>query len=114
MKNFINRQIAKKLGGYQQLINKVDQSLPMKSEVSKKVAVVGAGIAGMSAATVLAERGFNIDSTIGISVSYSLTTQFIIEGLAAGTYELKVQVTAQAEVGSDRVEHGLLYIHTYK
>lgn len=60
------------------------------------------------------ERYFVIDSVVGVSVGYSLTTQFIIEGLAAGTYELKVQATAVAEVGSDRVEDGLLYIYTYR
>ena len=58
-------------------------------------------------------RFFIIDSSIGISVGNSITTHFIIEGLAAGTYELKVQATAQAENGSDRVEDGLLIVYTY-
>ncbi|MHA2259890.1 MAG: hypothetical protein ACXACO_18155 [Promethearchaeota archaeon] len=60
------------------------------------------------------ERFFIIDSPIGVSVGNSITTQFIIEGLAAGTYELKVQVTALAEVGLDRIEDGLLLVYTYK
>jgi len=60
------------------------------------------------------ERAFIIDSPVGISVSNSITTHFIIEGLAAGTYELKVQATAQAEVGSDRVTDGLLIVYTYR
>ena len=59
------------------------------------------------------ERFFIIDSSVGISVAMSITTHFIIEGLAAGTYELKVQATAVAEVGSDRVEDGLLIVYTY-
>lgn len=60
------------------------------------------------------ERFFIIDSSVGISVAMSITTHFIIEGLAAGTYELKVQATAVAEVGSDRVEDGLLIVYTYR
>ncbi|MHA1109875.1 MAG: hypothetical protein ACTSRE_02145 [Promethearchaeota archaeon] len=60
------------------------------------------------------ERSFIFDSTVGISVGNSLTTQFIIEGLAAGTYEFEVQATALAEVGTERVEDGLLYIYTYR
>jgi len=59
------------------------------------------------------ERSFIIDSPVGISVGNSITTHFIIAGLAAGTYELKVQATAQAEVGSDRVTDGLLIVYTY-
>jgi len=60
------------------------------------------------------ERSFNIESVIGIMVSYTLTTQFIIEGLAAGKYELEVQATAQAQNGVDRVKDGLLMVYTYR
>ena len=60
------------------------------------------------------ERFFIIDSPVGISVANSITTHFIIENLAADTYELKVQATAVAEVGSDRVTDGLLIVYTYK
>jgi len=60
------------------------------------------------------ERFFIIDSSVGTSVAMSITTHFIIEGLAAGIYELKVQATAVAEVGSDRVEDGLLIVYTYR
>lgn len=60
------------------------------------------------------ERFFNLEAVAGIGVGCPITTQFIIEDLAAGTYELEVQISAIAEVGSDRVEDGLLYIHTYK
>ena len=59
------------------------------------------------------ERYFILESVTGISVGCPITSQFIIEGLAAGTYELEFQATALAEVGSDRVEDGLLYIHAY-
>ena len=59
-------------------------------------------------------RYFIIDSPVGFSVGESITTHFIIEGLAAGTYELKVQATAQTEKGSDRVEDGLLIVYTYR
>ncbi|HEC40234.1 MAG: hypothetical protein Lokiarch_10780 [Candidatus Lokiarchaeum sp. GC14_75] len=60
------------------------------------------------------ERYFILDSTTGISVGNSITTHFIIEGLTAGTYELKVQATALAENGSDRIEDGLLIVYTYR
>lgn len=62
------------------------------------------------------ERFFITDSSNypGLSVAKSITTHFIIEGLAAGTYELKVQATAVAEFGSDRVTDGLLIVYTYR
>ena len=59
-------------------------------------------------------RFFIFDSSIGVSVGSSITTHFIIEGLAAGTYELKVQATAQVENGVVRVEDGLLIVYTFK
>ncbi len=59
------------------------------------------------------ERYFIIDSSVGISVGNSITTHFIIEDLAAGTYELKVQATVLSENGSERVEDGLLVVYTY-
>ena len=60
------------------------------------------------------ERSFIIDSSVGISVGNSITTHFIIKGLVAGTYELKVQATALAENGSERVIDGLLIVYTFK
>ncbi|HDZ17738.1 hypothetical protein LCGC14_0626800 [marine sediment metagenome] len=61
-------------------------------------------------------RFFIIDSSNypGLTVAKSITTHFIIEDLAPGDYELKVQATAQAEIGSDRVEDGLLIVYTYR
>ncbi|MFX1500868.1 MAG: hypothetical protein ACFFDH_07890, partial [Promethearchaeota archaeon] len=47
------------------------------------------------------------------TVADSITTHFIINGLTAGTYELKVQAAASAEVGAARVEDGLLIVYTY-
>ena len=43
-----------------------------------------------------------------------LDSHFLLEGLAAGSYELKVQATAFAENGIERVEDGLLIVYTYK
>ena len=60
------------------------------------------------------ERFFIFDSSVGVSVGNSITTHFIIENLAAGTYELKVQATAWAENGIERVEDGLLIVYTYR
>ena len=60
------------------------------------------------------ERFFIIESSVGFSVGKSITTHFIIEGLAAGIYELKVQATAYAETGTERVEDGLLIVYTYR
>ncbi len=60
------------------------------------------------------ERFFFTDTPVGLSVGSSITTHFIIEDLAAGTYELKVQATAQAQTGSVRVADGLLIVYTYR
>ena len=61
------------------------------------------------------ERFFFIEiSTVVFSIGQSITTHFIIEGLAAGTYELKVQATALTDTLIDRVEDGLLIVYTYR
>jgi isorenieratene synthase len=53
--------IEKKLGGYHQQLNHIDTSLKEKISVPKTVAIIGAGLAGMSAAAYLAPRGFKVD-----------------------------------------------------
>jgi len=61
MKNLFSNLIKKRLNGYEILINHLNQNVPLNIRESKKVAVVGSGIAGMSAAVILAERGFEVD-----------------------------------------------------
>jgi len=53
--------IKRKLQGYKIPINKVDARKPEKLTTPKRVAVVGGGIAGISAASTLAQRGFQVD-----------------------------------------------------
>jgi isorenieratene synthase len=57
MKNWIK----KRLQNYQVPLNTVDTSKPMQLAGNKKVAVIGGGIAGISSAALLAERGFKVD-----------------------------------------------------
>jgi isorenieratene synthase len=66
-RNLIEGWIQRRLGGYRQQFNSVDESLPSTlasrpgaPAAAPRVAVLGAGIAGMSAAAVLAERGFSV------------------------------------------------------
>jgi isorenieratene synthase len=69
-KNLIEKLIERKLGGYYQQINSVDKNLPVALDRKRSVAIIGAGLAGLAAATILAERGFKVhiyekDSFIG-------------------------------------------------
>lgn len=52
--------IRKKLGGYVNIINTVDATKAKDLRGSHKVAVVGAGLAGIGAASLLGERGFEV------------------------------------------------------
>jgi len=61
MKFLIEKFVRKRLGSFEQLVNPIDQNQPMQLDKTKKVAVIGGGIAGMSAAVVLAERAFKVD-----------------------------------------------------
>ncbi len=61
MKNNIRKSIQKKLQNDRIALNSPDASLPQKIATIKKVAVIGAGIAGISAAANLSERGFQVD-----------------------------------------------------
>jgi isorenieratene synthase len=57
----LKKLIEKKLGGYSQQLNHVDVSLESNLKLPKSVAIIGAGLAGMSAAAYLAPRGFKVD-----------------------------------------------------
>jgi len=60
-KGLVARWVEKRLGGYRQPMNAVDAALPLKlQDGSRRVAVLGAGIAGLAAAALLAERGFQV------------------------------------------------------
>lgn len=60
MKAYLKRQIRRKLQNYRVPLNSVDTSLPKQLNAKKRVAVVGGGIAGISATSNLAERGFEV------------------------------------------------------
>ena len=49
-----------RLGGYKHLVNKVDTALPRMCQSTQRVAVVGAGLAGLRAASLLAGRGLEV------------------------------------------------------
>jgi isorenieratene synthase len=50
-----------KLGEYSHQLNRIDTALDSNLKKSKSVAVIGGGLAGMSAAAYLAPRGFKVD-----------------------------------------------------
>jgi isorenieratene synthase len=60
IKSIIAKRIEKKLGGYKIQLNKIDSSLPEKLSKEKSVGIIGGGLAGVSAAIFLAERGFKV------------------------------------------------------
>ncbi|MBK9096656.1 MAG: oleate hydratase [bacterium] len=60
IKSIIAKRIEKKLGGYKIQLNKIDSSLPEKLSHEKSVGIIGGGLAGVSAAIFLAERGFKV------------------------------------------------------
>jgi len=60
IKSIISKRIEKKLGGYKIQLNKIDSSLPEKLSKEKSVGIIGGGLAGVSAAIFLAERGFTV------------------------------------------------------
>ena len=57
------------------------------------------------------ERFFNIETTYGINMGYSMTAHILIDNLAAGTYEIEVQAFGVG--GSDRLDDGVLIIYTF-
>lgn len=60
-KSKFNNIIEKRLGGYKQIINRVDESKPNQLDKNVKVAVIGGGIAGLVSSAYLAERGFEVN-----------------------------------------------------
>ena len=58
--SLISKFVKKRLGVYRQQINTIDTTKPSSLTTSKKVAVVGGGLAGVSAAIYLAERNFDV------------------------------------------------------
>lgn len=56
----LRKKIRQKLNNYEQNLNHPDTNLPYLIAQPKKVAVIGGGIAGISAACNLAERGFDV------------------------------------------------------
>lgn len=52
--------IKRRLGGYQRAANTVDWSKPERLASPKRVAVLGGGVAGLTAAVTLARRGFQV------------------------------------------------------
>lgn len=60
MRKAIKKWVRNKLGNYSLASNVVDISKPSVLEVKKSVAIIGGGIAGLSAAANLVERGFDV------------------------------------------------------
>ena len=60
LKAFLQSRIKSKLHGYKVMLNEVDPAKPTSLSSSKSVAVIGAGLAGIGAASLLAERGFGV------------------------------------------------------
>jgi isorenieratene synthase len=56
----LRQLIRNKLQNYKVLLNEPDTTLPIRLKSPKKVAVIGGGIAGISAACNLSERGFEV------------------------------------------------------
>ncbi len=56
-------------------------------------------------------RDFNIETTGGILMANSITAHILIDGLAAGTYEIELQ--AYGNGVNDRLNDGVLIIYTF-
>ncbi len=60
LRSFLRSKIKKKLSGYSIVINQPDPNKPRSVASPKQVAVVGGGLAGIGAASLLGERGFKV------------------------------------------------------
>ena len=60
MRSLLRAWVRRRLHGYRERVNRVDPSKPLRTGSPRTVAVVGGGLAGMAAATVLGERGFRV------------------------------------------------------
>ncbi|MCB0743193.1 MAG: FAD-dependent oxidoreductase [Ignavibacteriae bacterium] len=58
--SIIENFVKKKLKNYKIQINSADQNLPVKIQHDKSVAVIGSGIAGLTSAILLSEKGFKV------------------------------------------------------
>ena len=58
--SWLARLIERAFGGYRHLLAPVNETQPVRLEEPRSVAVVGGGLAGLSAASMLAERGFSV------------------------------------------------------
>ncbi len=61
LRNALARLIRRRFGGYEQRVNEVDDTAPVRLPADaepKRVLVIGGGLAGISSAANLAERGF--------------------------------------------------------
>jgi isorenieratene synthase len=60
VRRWVARRIERRLGGYRQQWNRVDATQPLAVAGERSVAVIGAGLAGLTAALYLAERRFAV------------------------------------------------------
>ena len=58
--SWLARLIERGFGGYRHTLEEVDTGRPQPVEEPRTVAVIGGGLAGLSAASMLAERGFKV------------------------------------------------------
>jgi isorenieratene synthase len=59
-KSLVARWIERKFGGYRHLLAPLDEQPPVAVPTPRTVAIVGAGLAGLTAASRLAQRGFAV------------------------------------------------------
>ncbi|NVM36974.1 MAG: hypothetical protein HWN81_15365 [Candidatus Lokiarchaeota archaeon] len=57
-------------------------------------------------------REFNIETSVGVLMGYSITTHVLIDDLVAGEYEIEVQAFGFGT--SERIDDGLLTLFTFK